>query len=378
MGISDKSALNAAGTGAGKTTTENEYLKRLCAKSPNIELKALLNKNDKLYGVKPENITIFRPELFDHLGTERDALEIILKPLFEVYQIFLHRKGLPIAERDRLRREKPVRCILGDWYATFQELKARLSGRDAPKLQIILSIIRQILTVGRDSGVGLIVDSQSANLGDLGIADSAPIRGSLDVYSQGYIYYEGGESKGELQTIRLIFQNDSICGKEHRKLIAEAYQLLAQAVENGEIDTPIIFTSVGAFPRIGILPRLAPLDQYSADTTPVTPGVSEQYRQEEFTTDLWKQDAINAPQMEGDKPKKDEFSLSPKAIKLLHAVKNLCNREHVEWVKIWKAARNCNLSKEEWEAAASELEQAELVLIDSEDNIAVVGTMPDD
>jgi hypothetical protein len=36
-------------------------------------------------------------------------------------------------------------------------------------------MIRQIITIGRDMGVGLVVDTQSANLDSLGLANDASI-----------------------------------------------------------------------------------------------------------------------------------------------------------------------------------------------------------
>jgi hypothetical protein len=117
-------------------------------------------------------------------------------------------------------------------------------------------MIRQIITIGRDMGVGLVVDTQSANLDSLGLANDASIRQSLDIFSQGFIYYQDGEEKGELQTIRLMFANKTICSPEDREAIALTYKALADAIKDGQLKTPIIFTSVGSRPRLGIVPEL--------------------------------------------------------------------------------------------------------------------------
>jgi hypothetical protein len=90
----------------------------------------------------------------------------------------------------------------------------------------------------------------------LGLANDASIRQSLDIFSQGFIYYEEGEEKGELQTIRLMFDNKSICSPEDRVAIALTYNLLADAIKDAKLKTPIIFTSVGSRPRLGIVPEL--------------------------------------------------------------------------------------------------------------------------
>ena len=153
-----------------------------------------------------------------------------------------------------LKESLPVRLILGNWYGTYQELQARLFPQE---LQSVLSKSRQIITIGRDMGVGMYVDTQSDKLDAVGIAGDASIRQSLNIYSQGFIYYEDGEEKGELQTMRLVFENSKICSGEERKEIEQIYQKLAKAIKDGEINTPIIFTSVGYRLRIDIVPRSA-------------------------------------------------------------------------------------------------------------------------
>jgi len=261
MVVSDKSVLVASGTGTGKTTTENYYLKKFRERYPRCHVYALLNKNDKLYGVPENNRFVFAPEKLNQLptgkGSEEERGQIIkdlLEPLFTVYGMYLVRKDLPEDEREELKVKEPVRLILGDWYGTYQELQARLKETE---LQLILSMIRQIVTIGRSCGVGLYVDTQSDKLDSLGLANDASIRLSLDIYSQGFIYYEDGEEKGELQTIRLVFKNDSICSAEDRDTIAKIYFMLCDAIRNKELKTPIIFTTVGAKPRIGIVPKLS-------------------------------------------------------------------------------------------------------------------------
>lgn len=247
MIASDKSILLASGTGTGKTTTERYYLTRYLEDCPHAQVWALLNKNDELPGA-PERRTIFQPEL---LGTE--PLENLLSPLFQVYRIYLDRKNKPGGERTFLKNNYPVRLVLGDWYGTYQELAAQLKREELSK---VLSMTRQIITIGRDSGVSLFIDTQSPSLESLGLANDASIRQSLDIYSQGFIYDDKGLEKGELQTIRLTFSNNSICGKEERKKIQEDYATLCKNIQNRNIKSPIIFTSVGATPKIGIMPML--------------------------------------------------------------------------------------------------------------------------
>jgi hypothetical protein len=278
MVVTDKSILIAAGTGCGKTTTEQHYLQQFISRYPKAELYALLNKNDDLFGVKRACLKVFSPESLDN------DLETALKPLYQVYDIYLSRKDLPARERRQIKESLPMRLILGDWYATYQELLARL---DRKELQRVLSMIRQIITVGRDSGIGLVIDTQSANLDSLGLANDASIRQSLDIYSQGFIYFEDGHEKGELQTIRLTFSNKTICSPEDREVIQSDYELLTKAIQTGELKTPIIFSSVGSKPRLGIVPDLSsPLSANTTDWESVIRGLEVNYQRAEFMIEI--------------------------------------------------------------------------------------------
>jgi hypothetical protein len=258
MVVSDKSILIASGTGTGKSTTEEYYLQQFVRKYPKATIYALLNKNDNLYGVEPKNKLVFSPEVFGAMPSEKaeraEIIESAVAPLFSVYRIFLKRKQLTTAERKQLKESQPIRLVLGDWYGTYQELQARLT---KDELQGVLSIIRQIITIGRDMGIGLVIDTQSANLDSLGLVSDASIRQSLDIFSQGFIYHQDGEEKGELQTIRLMFSNKSICSPEDREAIAAGFKVLSDAIRDGHLKTPIIFTSVGSRPRLGIVPELS-------------------------------------------------------------------------------------------------------------------------
>ena len=258
MVVSDKSLLIASGTGTGKSTTEQYFLQQFVTRYPQSEIYALLNKNDDLYGVRRERLVVFSPEALLEMPNDKEERTALIKqllaPLYTVYGIFLTRKQKPTSERKRLKESHPIRLVLGDWYGTYQELQARLT---KDELQGVLSMIRQIITIGRDMGVGLVVDTQSANLDSLGLASDASIRQSLDIFSQGFIYYEDGEEKGELQTIRLMFGNKSICSPEDREVIAQTYNFLADAIKDAKLKTPIIFTSVGSRPRLGIVPDLS-------------------------------------------------------------------------------------------------------------------------
>jgi len=309
MVVSDKSLLIASGTGTGKSTTEQYFLQQFVSRYPQSQIYALLNKNDDLFGVRRERLVVFSPEALQDMPSDKEARTALLKqllaPLIAVYDIFLTRKQKPTSERQRLKESNPVRLVLGDWYGTYQELQARLT---KDELQGILSMIRQIITIGRDMGVGLVVDTQSANLDSLGLANDASIRQSLDIFSQGFIYYQDTEEKGELQTIRLMFNNKSICSPEDREAIALAYNALADAIKDGFLKTPIIFTSVGSRPRLGIVPELtdALATKTNIDWNEVARHLDAQYLRSEFGVIVPEPNEPNEPPSEPPKQRPDE------------------------------------------------------------------------
>jgi hypothetical protein len=304
MVVTEKSLLIASGTGTGKTTTEQYLLTGLVQNYPTTNFYALLQKNDRLVGVPRENTYVFdnflltsylnqAPPEEDEDLDNRITLRDIFLPLFETYEVFYSRKSLEAVERDRLKRESPVRLILGDWFATYQEIK-RLSKSDR---DTILSFIRQIITVGRDSGVGLIVDSQSASLASLGLAEDASIRESLDIYSQGYVRWEGDEEKGETRTMLQIINNNSMVGKDDREGLKNAYILLTNGIASGEVTSPIIFSTVGSMPTIGIVPDLSKMtvrDNQRAQAEPQQPQPEPETEPQQSPTLLLSEDAAIA------------------------------------------------------------------------------------
>jgi hypothetical protein len=315
MIVSDKSVLIASGTGTGKTTTEQYYLRQFVSRYPQSEIYALLNKNDDLYGVRRERRLVFAPEALMEMPNAKEEraalLRQLLTPLYSVYDIFLIRKQKPETERKRLKVSHPIRLILGDWYGTYQELLARLT---KDELQGVLSMIRQMITIGRDMGIGLIVDTQSANLESLGLAGDASIRLSLDIFSQGFIYYQEDEEKGELQTIRLVFGNKSICSPEDREAIATTFNFLANAIKDGKLKTPIVFTSVGSRPRLGIVPELSDdvSSQTNVDWNDVARQLDATYLRSEFMV---------SPQVEREPEEINEVPLTEKHNAILNYLK---------------------------------------------------------
>lgn len=267
----DKSILFPSGTGTGKTTTIQEVTRRLVLRYPTLTLYAITQKNDKIYGVEPENSQVFDPTLLrEYIEDVQEPdpeqrrgipLSNILFPLFEVYHIFDSRRRLPAEERQRLRETEPILLILDDWYSTYIQLDT------LPKAAFdqIMSMIGQIVTVARDCGVRICFVTQTVNLASLGFADKggASIRECLAVLSQGYIRIdpETGLEFGEKQTMWLAISNNSIVSKEHRPPIVESYNYLSENIARGLIKQPMIFLSSGSFPLIGLTPLLQTIPQ---------------------------------------------------------------------------------------------------------------------
>jgi hypothetical protein len=79
----------------------------------------------------------------------------------------------------------------------------------------------------------------------------------LNLYSQGFVFSQGEEELGDLQTIRLVIRNNLICSAKDSETILDAYFSLCNAIRNKEINSPIVFTNEGGRPRIGIVPNLS-------------------------------------------------------------------------------------------------------------------------
>jgi hypothetical protein len=330
-------------------------LQQFVSRYPQSEIYALLNKNDDLFGVRRDRLVVFSPEAMLDMPSDKEERSALLKrllaPLYTVYGIFLTRKQKPASERKRLKESQPIRLVLGDWYGTYQELLARLT---KDELQGVLSMIRQIITIGRDMGVGLVVDTQSANLDSLGLANDASIRQSLDIFSQGFIYYQDGEEKGELQTIRLMFGNKSICSPEDREVIAKAYNALADAIKEGKLKTPIIFTSVGSRPRLGIVPELTDgiATKTNVDWDEVARHLDAQYLRSEFMVE---------PQPEPVQEEPEAIQLSQLAQAVLGIIKSATKYpvgfDSIRKSRRWQTQPDRQLLRE----ALSELITAEMI-----------------
>ncbi|MBW4596974.1 MAG: hypothetical protein KME46_29785 [Brasilonema angustatum HA4187-MV1] len=373
MRITEKSLLIASGTGTGKTTTELDLLEGLMNNYPNTTFYALLQKNDQLTGVKEENRQVFNNLLLTDYLNQGDSdeeeepgivLEHILRPLFQVYREFAHRKELPPEERDRLKETSPIRLVLGDWFATFQELK-RLNKKDFGH---VMSMIRQIITVGRDSGVALIVDSQSAALASLGLAEDASIRESLDIYSQGFVRTVGGREKGEVRTMLQVIGNNSLVSKEDRPGIMAAYLLLTNAIGDNSVTSPIIFTTVGSVPSIGIVPDLS---NKTVREVGKTRGSSFNKQVNELAQSI-AQELTKAPETnKGSNNVLDDLDLSDNAIKMMEAIDKMSRKMGGEPLKPWAVARIAHVYGADRNDAIQELKEANLIIINSEGNLTM-------
>jgi hypothetical protein len=81
-----------------------------------------------------------------------------------------------------------------------------------------------------------------------------------------------------------MFNNKSICSPDDREAIALAYNALVDAIKDVSLKTPIIFTSVGSRPRLGIVPELTDgiATKTNVDWDEVARHLDAQYLRSEF------------------------------------------------------------------------------------------------
>jgi hypothetical protein len=105
-----------------------------------------------------------------------------------------------------------------------------------------------------------------------------------------------------------MFNNKSICSPDDREAIAIAYNALADAIKDGFLKTPIIFTSVGSRPRLGIVPELtdALATKTHIDWNEVARHLDAQYLRSEFGVIVPEPNEPNEPPSEPPKQRLDE------------------------------------------------------------------------
>lgn len=237
-----RSILLASSSGTGKSTTEKEWIRRMQKQFPEIEFYALVQKAEDLCGLWNQG----RMWVYNS-----NDLLTCLEPIDIVYQIFHQRRSTPGAENTFAN--KPVRLILGDWFATYTNLLKT----NPQQCKDCCTKIGEIITVGRGYNVSVFCDTQSLNLSSLGLVNDSNLRDSLEIFSQGFKHPGKGQfGDGGYNTLRKTIENPYVCSPQNARILLQQMDLLSAAIAKGEIVSPIIFMASLQSPSLGIIPDL--------------------------------------------------------------------------------------------------------------------------
>lgn len=249
MVYAQRSILLASSSGTGKSTTEKEWIRRMMRMFPEIEFYALVQKAEDLCGLWDKG----------RMWVYRQAdIPGCLEPIDIVYEELESRRSTLGAENSF--NNKPVRLILGDWFATFTSLNDT-----SPKIcSNYCTKIGAIISVGRAYNVAIFCDTQSLNLQSLGLAKDANIRQSLEIYAQGFKHPDKGLfGDGDYNTMRKTIQNNHVCEPSFSSVLVDEIEKLSAAIAKKEILSPIIFMANIYPPALGLVPDLSnPIEDY--------------------------------------------------------------------------------------------------------------------
>lgn len=242
MTYAQRSILLASSSGTGKSTTEKEWIRRMMQMFPEIEFYALVQKAEDLCGLWDQG------RMWVYRSTDIPGC---LEPIDIVYEELENRRSTLGAENSF--NNKPVRLILGDWFATFTSLNDV-----SPKTcSNYCTKIGAIISVGRAYNVALFCDTQSLNLQSLGLAKDANIRQSLEIYAQGFKHPDKGMfGDGDYNTMRKTIQNNHVCDPSFSSALVDEIEKLSTAIARKEILSPIIFMANIYPPALGLVPDL--------------------------------------------------------------------------------------------------------------------------
>lgn len=240
----------AAPTRCGKTHTLHKWLGDLTTRFPQADLYVIGQKYEQFPGVASNRLTVFDPL----------QIEQSMRFLDEVYEKLQQRKSKPATEETY--RNRPIKLILEDWFATHQCLSQR---RNTAVWESVAAKLGMIATVGGQYNVGYFICTQSFNIASSGVADSS-IRLNLALLAQGLVRTTAnGEEQGSYGVIEQMLNNSNvIANKAHRDLLSADLSLLIP--DSMAEQTPIILSTIGN-PVLGLMPEIdvpkAPVDNDS-------------------------------------------------------------------------------------------------------------------
>ena len=249
LAYSNKSMLVTGSTGAGKSHTLSAWLEAVYAqaraKNQIASVWILGRKDDSFCGLREAGrLTKFKP------FNPEESFKLI-KRFYENYAIRVEE-----ASEEERKQLPPLRLILEDWSivaAVFKDYYPKLW----TKIKLMLL---DIITVGREYNVCLLILAQSLNLEALGLVGDANLRANMAIVAQGLITEvldaESGETKiqGDYGLVYLAIKNQYIVpDNQIRKIILATLNELV--LESKLKQIPIFFTTLGGA-NIGLLPHI--------------------------------------------------------------------------------------------------------------------------
>ena len=244
LAYSDKSMILAGSTGAGKSHTLSAWLDSVYSqarsKGQTASVWILERKNDSFCGLREAG----KLTIFNSIDPTK-----AYKLIENFHKIFLARLE-NISEDDR-KHLPPLRLILEDWSSIVLTLRKAYKALWA-KIELMLL---DIITVGRDYNVCLLVLAQSLNLEALGLVGDANLRANMAIVAQGLLVKTAdGKTKGDYLLVELSIKNQYIVSDNAQRamLLAQLNELMAES-EAKQI--PVFFTTLGNG-NVGLLPRI--------------------------------------------------------------------------------------------------------------------------
>jgi hypothetical protein len=185
--------------GSGKSHTLSLYLRLLYEQTRDkgqvASVWILARKNDSFCGLREAKKLV----IFNTLNPS-EAFKLIEG----VYKNYLER--LKVVEEVDRKNLPPLRLILEDWSSTVMILK---KAHKALWTKIELMLL-DIITVGREYNVCLLILTHTIGLEALGLVVDSNLRANLTIVVQGLIRSEGGKIKGDYLLIELAIKNQFI------------------------------------------------------------------------------------------------------------------------------------------------------------------------
>ena len=227
--------------GAGKSTLLLAWLAETVKYSKNVQVFINGWKGDDWLGLAAI------PGVYKRNYRDRNRQPILdgfFSQVDAVSDILHQRLGLPENQRKNLPK---VWLVLDDFFATSNALnkakKELAEAWESAKAQM-----GEIITLGREVGVGLCVATQSLNVQTLG-CDDANIRGCLGICALGKIYTDAGRKEGGYSPITNALKNTYIIPSEYVGQITASFNKLRPISER--TGYAIALTTFGE-PSIGL------------------------------------------------------------------------------------------------------------------------------